>query len=56
LPQTFEAMVTYLSYRINRTALEYFLGDKAHKVNEKYEKYLELISLDGLNTGLAQKN
>jgi hypothetical protein len=51
-------MITYLSYRINRENLEEILGQKK-TINEKkisadkYEKYLQLITLDELNTFLA---
>lgn len=49
-------MVTYLSYRINRDTLENYVQDKQKKISDKYEKYLQLISLDGLDTGIAQFN
>ena len=46
-------MVTYLSYRINRDDLEQYLKERSHRISEKYEKYLQLMNLNGLDSAGA---
>ncbi|EAR99987.2 EF hand protein (macronuclear) [Tetrahymena thermophila SB210] len=53
LPQRFSEMVTYLSYRINREDLEDYLRERNHRISERYEKYLQLMNLNGLDSAGA---
>lgn len=46
-------MVTYLSYRINREDLEEYLKERGNRISEKYDKFLQLMNLNGLDSAGA---